>query len=122
MAKKIYFFDSTNKNAFSCFDIVEDDAQVPANATTIAPLDSEGKALLNPTWNGSGWIGVDEETWNKNLPEVPHEEIKKGPSTDDQIIGALTAQLLQTQVTVKQQGAQIASLTSTLLANTKKNN
>lgn len=122
MAKKIYFFDSTNKNAFSYFDIVEDDAQVPANATTIAPFDSKGKPLLNPTWNGSTWSGVDEETWRKSLPEVPHEEVNEKPNSDDQTIITLTAQLLQTQMTVKQQGTQIASLTGALLANTKKNN
>lgn len=122
MAKKIYFFEPTNKNAFSYFDIVEDDAQVPANATTVAPFDNEGKPLLNPTWNGSAWSGVDEETWRKSLPEVPHEEVKKEPNNSDQTIIALTAQLLQTQMTVKQQSAQIASLTGALLANAKKNN
>lgn len=122
MAKKIYFFEPTNKNAFSYFDIIEDGAQVPANATTVAPFDNEGKPLLNPTWNGSAWTGVDEETWRKSLPEVPHEEVKEEPNNSDQTISALTAQLLQTQMTVKQQGAQIASLTGALLANTKKNN
>lgn len=119
MPKKIYFFEPTNKNAFSYLDIIEDDAQVPANATTVAPFDNEGKPLLNPTWNGSSWDGVDEETWRKSLPEVPHEETKKEPSSDDQALSALTAQLLQTQMTVKQQGTQIASLTGVLLANAK---
>lgn len=122
MAKKIYFFEPTNKNAFSYFDIIEDDAQVPANATTVAPFDNEGKPLLNPTWNGSAWTGVDEETWRKSLPEVPHEEVKEEPNSDDQTISMLTAQLLQTQMTVKQQGTQIASLTSALLANAKGTN
>lgn len=122
MSKKIYFFDSTNKNAFSYFDIVEDDAQVPANATTVAPFDNEGKPLLNPTWNGSAWTGVDEETWRKSLPEVPHEDVKEEPNSDDKTISMLTAQLLQTQMTVKAQGQQIASLTSALLANAKSNN
>lgn len=122
MSKKIYFFEPTSKNAFSYFDIIEDDAQVPVNATTVAPFDNEGKPLLNPTWNGSSWDGVDEETWRKSLPEVPHEEVKEEPNNSDQTISALTAQLLQTQMTVKQQGAQIASLTGALLANAKKNN
>lgn len=121
MSKKIYFFEPANK-AFSYFDIIDDDAQVPANATTVAPFDNEGKPLLNPTWNGSAWTGVDEETWRKSLPEVPHEEVKEEPNSDDQAISMLTAQLLQTQMTVKQQGAQIASLTGALLASTKKNN
>lgn len=119
MSKKIYFFDPANKNAFSYFDIIEDDAQVPANATTAAPFDSEGKPLLNPTWNGLAWTGVDEETWRKSLPEVPHEETKEEPNSDDKTISMLTAQLLQTQMTVKQQGTQIASLTSALLENAK---
>lgn len=122
MAKKIYFFEPANKNAFSYFDIIEDDAQVPANATTVAPFDNEGKPLLNPTWNGSAWTGVDEETWRKSLPEVPHEETKAEPNSDDKTISMLTAQLLQTQMTVNQQGKQIASLTSVLLANAKANN
>lgn len=119
MSKKIYFFEPTSKNAFSYFDIIEDDAQVPANATTVAPFDNEGKPLLNPTWNGSSWTGVDEETWRKSLPEVPHEEIKEEPNSDDKTISMLTAQLLQTQMMVKQQGTQIASLTGALLANAK---
>lgn len=122
MAKKIYFFEPTNKNAFSYFDIIEDDAQVPANATTVAPFDNEGKPLLNPTWNGSAWAGVDEETWRKSLPEVPHEETKAEQNSDDKTISMLTAQLLQTQMTVNQQGKQIASLTSALLANAKSTN
>lgn len=122
MSKKIYFFEPTNKNAFSYFDIIEDDAQVPANATTVAPFDNEGKPLLNPTWNGSAWTGVDEETWRKSLPEVPHEDVKEEPNSDDQTISMLTAQLLQTQMTVNQQGKQIASLTSALLANAKSTN
>lgn len=122
MSKKIYFFEPTSKNAFSYFDIIEDDAQVPANATTVAPFDNEGKPLLNPTWNGSAWTGVDEETWRKSLPEVPHEDVKEEPNSDDKTISMLTAQLMQTQMTVNQQGKQIASLTSALLANAKSTN
>lgn len=122
MSKKIYFFEPANKNAFSYFDIIDDDAQVPANATTVAPFDNEGKPLLNPTWNGSAWTGVDEETWRKSLPEVPHEETKEEANSDDKTISMLTAQLLQTQMTVNQQGKQIASLTSALLANAKATN
>ena len=117
MTKKIYFFDLDKHNAFSYFDIIKDDAPVPTNATTIAPFDNAGKALLNPTWNGSAWVGVDEETWRKSLPDVEHDSVT--PSDMNNQIAMLTAELLQNKKVINQQGQQIASLTSALLAHTK---
>ena len=120
MTKKLYFFDPANKNAFSYFDILEDDAQVPANATTVAPFDNEGKALLNPTWNGTSWVGVDEETWRKSLPDVEHAT--EAPTATQQALSALTGQVLASQIKLNQHDQQIAALTGELLKQTKATN
>lgn len=120
MTKKIYFFDPNNHNAFSHFDIVEETDQVPANATTIAPFDNSGKPLLNPTWGGTSWVGVDEDTWRKSLPDVEHGP--EAPTATQQAFSALTAQLLTTQTKLAQQDQQIAALTGELLKQAKSNN
>lgn len=117
MTTKIYFFDPDNQNAFSHLDIINDTAQVPANATTIAPIDADGKVLLNPTWNGTSWVGVDEETWRNSLPDVEHVTVT--PSEKDTQIALLTGELLQTKQAFAHQGQQIASLTAELLAHIK---
>lgn len=120
MATKIYFFDPANQNAFSHFDIVTESAPLPANATTIEPFDNNGKPLLNPTWNGTSWVGVDEETWRKSLPDVEHGP--EAPTPTQQAISALTNQLLTTQTKLAQQDQQIAALTGELLKQIKTTN
>ena len=122
---QIYFYDSSTKE-FTYTDLIDDDQAIPSNATKIRPVDSEGKGLLDPVWNGTAWVGLSEEAFAEKhkLNDMTGGYIvpKNEPSSDDQAVIALTAQLMQTQMMVKQQGTQIASLTGALLANVKKNN
>lgn len=121
---QIYYYNSTTKE-FTYTDLIDDGQAMPSNATKVKPFDSEGNGLLDPVWNGVAWVGLSKEEFAEKHKSnemtggyIPSTE----PNSDDQKISALTAQLLQTQMTVKQQGVQIASLTGALLANTKKNN
>lgn len=122
---QIFYFDNSTKE-FTYTDLIDDGQAIPSNATKIRPVDSEGKGLLDPVWNGTAWVGLSEEAFAEKHKVndmtggyiIPKDE----PNSDDQTISMLTAQLLQTQMTVKQQGTQIASLTSALLANAKATN
>ncbi|MBE7388327.1 hypothetical protein ING81_10570, partial [Ligilactobacillus salivarius] len=49
--KQIYFYDENKK--FISYDVIEDTAEIPANATTVEPVDSNGVGLYDPTWNES---------------------------------------------------------------------
>ncbi|MBE7392884.1 hypothetical protein ING78_11430, partial [Ligilactobacillus salivarius] len=49
--KQIYFYDENKK--FISYDVIDDAAEVPANATTVEPVDSNGVGLYDPTWNES---------------------------------------------------------------------
>jgi hypothetical protein len=122
---QIYYFDVTTKE-FTYTDLIDDGQAVPSNATKAKPVDSEGNGLLDPVWNGTTWVGLSEEAFAKKhkVNDMSGGYIlqKDEAKQDDQAISMLTAQLLQTQMTIKQQGAQIASLTGTLLANAKTNN
>jgi hypothetical protein len=119
---QIFYFDNSTKE-FTYTDLIDDGQAIPNNATKIRPVDSEGKGLLDPVWNGTAWVGLSEEAFveKHKLNDMTGGYIvpNNKPSSDDQTISVLTAQLLQAQMTVKQQGTQIASLTGALLANAK---
>ena len=53
----IYYFDENN--IFTHTDIIEDGGTLPQNATTVAPVDSNGAGLYEPvTWH------ADTKTWS----------------------------------------------------------
>lgn len=122
---QIYYYDSTTKE-FTYTDLIDDGQAVPSNATKTKPVDSEGNGLLDPVWNGTAWVGLSEEAFAEkhkaNDMAGGYIMQKDEAKQDDQAISMLTAQLLQTQMTIKVQGQQIASLTSALLANAKATN
>lgn len=114
----IYRYDSNGN--LDNLEIATKNATLSANETTVKPSDENGLGMYRPKFDvaKNKWV----ETLSKEEIEKLNKTTNKEPNNSDQTISALTAQLLQTQMTVKQQGTQIASLTGALLANTKKNN
>lgn len=114
----IYHYDSNGN--LDNLEIATKNATLSANETTVKPSDENGLGMYRPKFDvaKNKWV----ETLSKEEIEELNKTTNKEPNNSDQIISALTAQLLQTQMTVKQQSTQIASLTGALLANAKKNN
>jgi hypothetical protein len=114
----IYHYDSNGD--LDNLEIATKNATLSANETTVKPSDENGLGMYRPKFDvaKNKWV----ETLSKEEIEDLNKTTSKEPNNFNQTISTLTAQLLQTQMTVKQQGTQIASLTGTLLANAKKNN
>lgn len=114
----IYHYDSNGN--LDNLEIATKNATLSANETTVKPSDENGLGMYRPKFDvaKNKWV----ETLSKEEIEELNKTTNKEPNNSDQTISALTAQLLQTQMTVKQQGTQIANLTGALLANAKKNN
>lgn len=111
--KKIYFYDKTTKE-FAGYDVIDDAAEIPANATTIEPVGSDGVGLYDTTWNENtnSWDSLTEEEWKQKHP-VP--EVKPEPTQDQQMLATLTKQVMQLQVANVQQQKVNASLTKQLM-------
>lgn len=111
--KQVYFYDKATK-AFAGYDAIEDTAEIPANATTVEPVDSNGVGLYDPTWNENtnSWDSLTEEEWKKKYT-VP--EVKPEPTQDQQTLAVLTKQVMQLQVANVQQQKVNASLTKQLM-------
>lgn len=102
---------------FDYYSVAPQGAALETNETLVAPLNSDGSGMYKPKFDvtQNAWVETlsKEEIEALNKPAVPK------PNSNDQTISTLTAQLLQTQMTIKQHGTQVASLTSALLANAK---
>ncbi|MDE1525034.1 hypothetical protein [Ligilactobacillus salivarius] len=111
--KQVYFYDKDTKE-FAGYDVIEDTAEIPANATTIKPADSNGVGLYGPTWNKSthSWDSLTENEWKKKYT-IP--EVKPEPTQDQQTLAALTKQVMQLQVANMQQQKVNASLIKQLI-------
>lgn len=102
---------------FDYYSVAPQGAALETNETLVAPLNSDGSGMYKPKFDTTqnAWV----ETLSKEEIEALNKPADPKPNSNDQTISMLTAQLLQTQKTVKQQGTQIASLTNALLANAK---
>lgn len=111
--KQVYFYDNETK-VFNGYDVIEDTAEIPANATTVEPVDSNGAGLYDPTWNENtnSWDSLTEKEW-KQKHATP--EIKPEPTQDQQMLATLTKQVMQLQVANVQQQKVNASLTKQLI-------
>lgn len=111
--KQVYFYDSTTKE-FAGYDVIDDTAEIPANATTVEPVDSNGVGLYDPTWNETtnSWDSLTEEEWKKKYTT---EQPKPEPTQDQQMLATLTKQVMQLQVANVQQQKVNASLTKQLM-------
>lgn len=114
----VYHYNSDGY--FDYYSLAPQGTALETNETLVAPLNSDGSGMYKPKFDATqnAWV----ETLSKEEIEALNKPADPKPNSDDQTISMLTAQLLQTQMTVKQQGTQIASLTSALLANAKTNN
>lgn len=111
--KQVYFYDKDTKE-FAGYDVIEDTAEIPANATTVKPADSNGVGLYGPTWNKNtnSWDSLTEDEWKqKHTTSEPKPE----PTQDQQTLASLTKQVMQLQVANVQQQKLNASLTKQLM-------
>lgn len=111
--KQVYFYDSTTKE-FAGYDVIDDTAEFPANATTVKPVDSNGVGLYDPTWNESthSWDSLTEEEWKKKYT-VP--EVKPVPTQEEQAAA-------QQMLAVANLQGKVVTLTSTVDKLSKSNN
>lgn len=110
--KQIYFYDENKK--FISYDVIDDAAEVPANATTVEPVDSNGVGLYDPTWNKNtnSWDSLTEEEW-KGKYTIP--EVKPVPTQEEQAAA-------QQMLAVADLQGKVVTLTSTVDKLSKSNN
>ena len=118
----IYCFDEATKK-FAYTDVIDDGAQVPENATTIAPVNSDGTGMYAPTWNGTNWVPMTKEEFQEKyeqqqkpddvpaISETQKQEaqymleltkMKANITANSKTIAALTKQLTQTALNNKE--------------------
>lgn len=110
----IFIYDKETKRYMYPVSDYPDNYDLPANATTVEPVDSNGVGLYDPTWNESthSWDSLTEEEWKKKYI-VP--EVKPEPTQEEQ---AVAQQML---AVVDLQG-KVVTLTSTVDKLSKSNN
>lgn len=110
--KQVYFYDENKK--FISYDVIEDTAEIPANATTVKPVDSNGAGLYDPIWNEhtNSWNSLTEEEWKKKYT-VP--EVKPEPTQGEQAAA-------QQMLAVADLQGKVDTLTSTVDKLSKSNN
>lgn len=111
--KQVYFYDNKTK-VFNGYDVIDDAAEIPANATTVEPVDSNGVGLYDPTWNESthSWDSLTEEEW-KGKYTIP--EVKPVPTQEEQAAA-------QQMLAVADLQGKVVTLTSTVDKLSKSNN
>lgn len=98
--KQVYFYDGNKK--FAGYDVIDDAAEIPANTTTVAPVDSNGTGLYDPTWNEhtNSWESLTKEEWEQKHPApVPK------PTPEQIQLAALTKQVMALQAAAPQSEA-----------------
>lgn len=107
----IYCFDEVTKK-FAYTDVIDDGEQVPENATTIAPVNSDGTGMYAPTWNGTNWVPMSQEDYQEN-----HEQQQK--PNDVPMITESQKQEAQYMLELTKMKVNIAANTKTIAALTK---
>lgn len=107
----IYCFDEVTKK-FAYTDVIDDGEQVPENATTIAPVNSDGTGMYAPTWNGTNWVPMSQEDYQEN-----HEQQQK--PNDVPTITESQQQEAQYMLELTKMKANIAANSKTIAALTK---
>ena len=117
----IYCFDEATKK-FAYTDVIDDGTQVPKNATTISPVNTDGAGMYAPTWNGTEWVSMTKEEFDKefaqqqrpdNVPAITERQkqeaqymlelakMKANIAANSKTIAALTKQFTQTALNNK---------------------
>lgn len=111
--KQVYFYDNSTKK-FAGYDVIEDTAEIPENATTVEPVDSNGVGLYDPTWNETtnSWDSLTENEWKKKYT-IP--EVKPVPTQEEQAAA-------QQMLAVADLQGKVVTLTSTVDKLSKSNN
>ena len=107
----IYCFDEVTKK-FAYTDVIDDSEQVPENATTIAPVNSDGTGMYAPIWNGTNWVSMSQEDYQEN-----HEQQQK--PNDVPTITESQKQEAQYMLELTKMKANIAANSKTIAALTK---
>ena len=109
--KQVYFYDNETK-VFNGYDVIEDTAEIPANATTVEPVDSNGVGLYDPVWNENthSWNSLTKEEW-----EAKHPTPDPKPTQIQQALVSLTKQVMDQQAAIAQQQKINSSLTKQLM-------
>lgn len=110
----IFIYDKETKRYMYPVSDYPDNYDLPANATTVEPVDSNGVGLYDPTWNENtnSWDSLTEEEW-KQKHATP--EIKPEPTQEEQAAA-------QQMLAVADLQGKVDSLTSTVDKLSKSNN
>ena len=110
----IFIYDKETKRYMYPVSDYPDNYDLPANATAVKPVDSNGVGLYDPTWNESthSWDSLTENEWKKKytIPEV------KPVSTQEEQAAA------QQMLAVADLQGKVVTLTSTVDKLSKSNN
>lgn len=110
--KQVYFYDENKK--FISYDVIDDAAEIPANATTVKPVDSNGVGLYDPVWNENthSWDSLTKEEWEQKhaAPEVKPEPTQEEQAAAQQMLAVADLQ------------EKVVTLTSTVDKLSKSNN
>lgn len=120
----LYYFDDSTKR-FLYTDVIDDDADMPKNATTVAPINADGSGMYAPTWTGTNWVSMSQEEFQEkyeqqqkpdDVPAITESQkqeaqymlelakMKANIAANSKTIAALTKQL--TQTALKDKGVQ----------------
>lgn len=86
----IFIYDKETKRYMYPVSDYPDNYDLPANATTVEPVDSNGVGLYDPTWNENtnSWDSLTEEEWKKKytVPEVKPEPTQEEQASAQQML------------------------------------
>ena len=110
----IFIYDKETKRYMYPVSDYPDNYDLPANATTVKPVDSNGAGLYDPTWNEhtNSWNSLTEEEWKEKYT-IP--EVKPVPTQGEQAAA-------QQMLAVADLQGKVVTLTSTVDKLSKSNN
>lgn len=112
----IYYFDDTK--CFAYTDVIADGTPVPENATMIAPVNTDGTGMYAPSWNGTAWVSMTKEEFDKEFAQQqrPDNVPAVTPAEKQEAQQMLTVAKLQADVdALKKSQEQGAAILATLM-------